>query len=89
MWPRQSVDDQDHQLTITSQNQLTATSMRSVGWNLDIDECIGRLLEVGRNAKVPKSICFKNSEIVAICHAAQEVFASQPVSALLFVCHSG
>ncbi|KAI8343646.1 serine/threonine-protein phosphatase PP-Z1 [Chlamydoabsidia padenii] len=67
-----------HQLTFTSQNQLTDTSLLSIGRNLDIDECIDRLLKVGRSAKVHKSICFKNSEIVAICHAAQEVFTRQP-----------
>ncbi|KAI8097228.1 serine/threonine-protein phosphatase PP-Z1 [Halteromyces radiatus] len=81
MWPQQqsSFDDQDsNQLTFTSQNQLTATSMRSVGRNLDIDECIDRLLEVGKTTKVSKSICFKNSEIVAICRAAQEIFVNQP-----------
>lgn len=69
-----------NQLTFSSQNQLTATSIRSIGWNLDIDECISRLLDVGVKNKVPKSICFRNSEIVAICRAAQEVFLSQPVS---------
>ncbi|CAO3590120.1 unnamed protein product [Absidia cylindrospora] len=82
LWPQQSqqsVEEQDaSQLTYTSQNQLTATSMQSVGRNLDIDECIDRLLEVGRSGKVSKSICFKNSEIVAICHTVQEVFANQP-----------
>lgn len=69
----------ENQLTYSSQNQLTATSIRSIGWNLDIDECINRLLEVGSKNKVTKSICFRNSEIVAICRAAQEVFLSQPV----------
>jgi hypothetical protein len=64
--------------TIHSQNQLTATSLRSIGWNLDIDECINRLLDIGTKTKVPKSICFRNSEIVAICRAAQQVFLSQP-----------
>ncbi|KAI8062219.1 Metallo-dependent phosphatase-like protein [Gongronella butleri] len=85
MWPAAvqpmtgtSWDDDATQLTFTSQNQLTATSLRSVGRNLDIDECIDRLLQVGRSSKVHKSICFKNSEIVAICRAAQEVVASQP-----------
>ncbi|KAI8067375.1 serine/threonine-protein phosphatase PP-Z1 [Thamnidium elegans] len=67
-----------NQLTFSSQNQLTATSIRSIGWNLDIDECISRLLDAGVKNKVPKSICFRNSEIVAICRAAQEVFLSQP-----------
>jgi serine/threonine-protein phosphatase PP1 catalytic subunit len=61
-------------------NQMTVTSMRSFGKNIDIDECISRLIEVGSGAKIPKSICFRNSEIVAICRAAQEVFLSQPVS---------
>lgn len=67
------------QLTVSSQNQLTATSMRSIGSNLDLDECINRLLEVGMSGKISKSVCFRNSEIVAICKAAQEVFMSQPV----------
>ena len=68
-----------NQLTFTSQNQLTATSIRSIGRNLDIDECITRLLAIGSTNKVSK-LPFKNSEIVAICRAAQEVFMSQPVS---------
>ncbi|KAI9311253.1 Metallo-dependent phosphatase-like protein [Dichotomocladium elegans] len=67
-----------NQLTISSQNQLTTTSIRSIGSNLDIDECIKRLLEVGADGKVHKSVCFRNSEIAAICRAAQEVFLSQP-----------
>ncbi|KAI8142269.1 Metallo-dependent phosphatase-like protein [Fennellomyces sp. T-0311] len=66
-----------NQLTFTSQNQLTATSIRSIGRNLDIDECIARLLAIGGSNKVSK-LPFKNSEIVAICRAAQEVFMSQP-----------
>ncbi|CAO3647695.1 unnamed protein product [Mucor hiemalis] len=79
-------NNEEHQDTITSmnemslssQNQLTVSLMRSFGKNLDIDECINRLLEVGTSGKITKSICFKNSEIVAICRAAQEVFLSQP-----------
>ncbi|KAI9497610.1 serine/threonine-protein phosphatase PP-Z1 [Zychaea mexicana] len=66
-----------NQLTFTSQNQLTATSIRSIGRNLDIDECISRLLAIGGTSKVSK-LPFKNSEIIAICRAAQEVFMSQP-----------
>ncbi|KAI8885206.1 serine/threonine-protein phosphatase PP-Z1 [Backusella circina FSU 941] len=73
-----SPGSESNQFTFTSQNQLTATSLRSIGWNLDIDECINRLLDVGVKNKVTKSICFRNSEIVAICRAAQEVFLSQP-----------
>lgn len=67
-----------NQLTLSSQNQLTATSIRSIGRNLDIDECISRLLAIGNTSKVSK-LPFRNSEIVAICRAAQEVFMSQPV----------
>lgn len=74
-----------NQLTLNSQNQLTATSIRSIGWNLDIDECINRLLDVGTKNKVTKSTCFRNSEIMAICRAAQQVFLSQPVSCLCLV----
>ncbi|ORZ00901.1 Metallo-dependent phosphatase-like protein [Syncephalastrum racemosum] len=66
-----------NQWTLTSQNQLTATSIRSIGRNLDIDECINRLLSTNTQGKVSK-LPFKNSEIVAICRAAQEVFMSQP-----------
>lgn len=69
-----------NQLSLSSENQLTANSIQSFGKNLDIDECISRLLEVGKSGKVTKSICFKNSEIVAICRAVSEVFMSQPVS---------
>ncbi|KAI8997606.1 serine/threonine-protein phosphatase PP-Z1 [Pilobolus umbonatus] len=68
----------ENQLTYTSRNQLTATSIRSIGWNLDIDECISRLVDIGMKDKYNKSLCFRNSEIVAICKAAQEVFLSQP-----------
>lgn len=74
-----------NEMSLSSQNQLTVTSMRSFGKNLDIDECINRLLDVGTCSKITKSICFKNSEIVAICRAAQEVFLSQPVSTECFV----
>jgi serine/threonine-protein phosphatase PP1 catalytic subunit len=69
-----------NQMSLSSQNQLTASSAHSFGRNLDIDECINRLLEVGASGKISKSICFRNSEIVAICRAVQEVFMSQPVS---------
>lgn len=80
--PYSPTTESNNQLTSTSLNQLTATSIRSIGWNLDIDECISRLLDQGVKNKAPKSICFRNSEIVAICKAAQEVFLSQPVSFL-------
>ncbi|TFK77116.1 phospho protein phosphatase PPZ [Pluteus cervinus] len=45
---------------------------------LDIDDMIQRLLDVGYTGKVSKSLCLKNAEITAICHAAREVFLSQP-----------
>jgi serine/threonine-protein phosphatase PP1 catalytic subunit len=67
-----------NQMSLSSQNQLSTHSTRSFGKNLDVDECISRLLEVA-NGKMSKSICFKDSEIVAICKAAQQVFMSQPV----------
>ncbi|KAI0076083.1 Metallo-dependent phosphatase [Panus rudis PR-1116 ss-1] len=45
---------------------------------LDIDDVIQRLLDVGYTGKVSKNLCIKNTEIVAICQAAREVFLSQP-----------
>lgn len=45
---------------------------------LDIDDMIQRLLDVGYTGKVSKSLCLKNAEITAICAAAREVFLSQP-----------
>ncbi|GBE77973.1 Metallo-dependent phosphatase-like protein [Sparassis latifolia] len=45
---------------------------------LDIDDMIQRLLDVGYTGKVSKSLCLKNTEIVAICQAARDVFLNQP-----------
>ena len=45
---------------------------------LDIDDIIQRLLDVGYTGKVSKSLCLKNMEINAICQTAREVFLSQP-----------
>lgn len=45
---------------------------------IDVDDMIQRLLDVGYTGKVSKSLCLKNSEIVAICQAAREVFLNQP-----------
>ncbi|KAI0348089.1 Metallo-dependent phosphatase [Trametopsis cervina] len=45
---------------------------------LDIDDMIQRLLDVGYTGKVSKSLCLKNNEITAICQAAREVFLGQP-----------
>ncbi|KAI8642300.1 Metallo-dependent phosphatase-like protein [Parasitella parasitica] len=67
-----------NQMSLSSQNQLTAASAQSFGKNLDIDECINRLIQVGTSGKVSKSICFRNSEIVAICKAVHQAFMSQP-----------
>ncbi|CAG8466755.1 13522_t:CDS:2 [Funneliformis mosseae] len=46
--------------------------------SFDIDDIIQRLIAVGCSNKVSKSVCLKNVEIHAICHAAREVFLSQP-----------
>ncbi|KAJ6519798.1 Metallo-dependent phosphatase-like protein [Mycena sanguinolenta] len=45
---------------------------------LDVDDMISRLLEVGYTGKVSKSLCLKNAEITAICLAARDVFLNQP-----------
>jgi serine/threonine-protein phosphatase PP1 catalytic subunit len=45
---------------------------------LDVDDMIQRLLDVGYTGKVSKSLCLKNTEITAICLAARDVFLNQP-----------
>ena len=45
---------------------------------LDVDDMIQRLLDVGYTGKVSKSLCLKNAEIVAICQAARDIFLNQP-----------
>jgi serine/threonine-protein phosphatase PP1 catalytic subunit len=71
-----------NQFTVQSQSQLTATSFRSIGKALDIDECISKLLDVGYSDKVQKSFCLKNGEINAICRVVSDIFMSQPVKCL-------
>lgn len=44
----------------------------------DLDDMIKRLIDAGYAGKVTKTVCLKNAEITAICHAAREVFLSQP-----------
>lgn len=44
----------------------------------DLDDMIKRLVDAGYAGKVTKTVCLKNAEITAICHAAREVFFSQP-----------
>ncbi|KAL7266842.1 serine/threonine protein phosphatase Pzh1 [Rhizina undulata] len=46
--------------------------------SIDLDDMITRLLDAGYAGKVTKAVCLKNAEITAICHAAREVFLSQP-----------
>lgn len=48
------------------------------GKSMDIDDMISRLLDAGYSGKIAKSVCLKNSEILAICQAAREVLLSQP-----------
>ncbi|TRM66287.1 Metallo-dependent phosphatase-like protein [Schizophyllum amplum] len=45
---------------------------------LDVDDMISRLLDVGYTGKVSKSLCLKNAEISAICFAARDVLLAQP-----------
>ncbi|KAK4547175.1 hypothetical protein LTR36_001396 [Oleoguttula mirabilis] len=44
----------------------------------DLDDMIKRLVDAGYAGKVTKTVCLKNAEITAVCHAAREVFFSQP-----------
>ncbi|KAI8098670.1 Serine/threonine protein phosphatase Z [Halteromyces radiatus] len=72
-------NNNDHQSTVHSQNQLTATSLKSLGDKpLDLDACIARLIQVGQTNTFTRQVCLKQSEIVSICHRAQELFLAQP-----------
>ncbi|KAI8972671.1 serine/threonine protein phosphatase [Pilobolus umbonatus] len=64
-------------MTQGSKNKQLARAAASFGKNIDIDECINRLIEVGKSARIHKSICFRESEIMLICKSVQEVFMSQ------------
>ncbi|KAG0219188.1 hypothetical protein BGX33_004252 [Mortierella sp. NVP41] len=57
---------------------LGSATADKAGKTMDIDDMISRLLDAGYSGKVAKSVCLKNSEILAICQAAREVLLSQP-----------
>lgn len=81
-WPPQEPQHQEdpHQLTVGSINQLTVTSISSeYSSTTNIDDYIQRLLEAGYASKVSKQLCLKPSEVTAICRAAMDIFLSQPV----------
>ncbi|KAL4946321.1 hypothetical protein BDV06DRAFT_182701 [Aspergillus oleicola] len=46
--------------------------------SIDLDDMITRLLDAGYSTKITKTVCLKNTEIVAVCTAARELFLSQP-----------
>ena len=46
--------------------------------SIDVDDMITRLLDAGYSAKITKTVCLKNAEIIAICAAAREVLLAQP-----------
>lgn len=82
--PLAELDDATTQMTVSSRNQLTATSLRSLqtannNKPFDLDDCIARLVEVGQQHKYTKTVCLKQSEMLTICRAAHDIFMSQPV----------
>ncbi|KAJ1966265.1 serine/threonine protein phosphatase Pzh1 [Dispira parvispora] len=62
----------------TSSGSVTMVNHPEKNKDFSVDEMIQRLIESGFSGKVPKSPCLKNSEIIAVCHAAREIFLSQP-----------
>lgn len=70
-------------LTVGSINQLTMNSIASCYAThtitpAELDDYIERLIQAG-HTKVSKQLCLKQSEVVAICRAAMEIFLNQPV----------
>ncbi|KAI7884284.1 Metallo-dependent phosphatase [Lichtheimia hyalospora FSU 10163] len=87
-WPPQGMTgapDNDtlnnNQLTVGSMNQLTVNSVASYNTpavtQAEIDDYIERLINAGYT-KVSRHLCLKNSEVVAICRSAMEIFLNQP-----------
>ncbi|KAJ1926982.1 serine/threonine protein phosphatase Pzh1 [Tieghemiomyces parasiticus] len=62
----------------TSAGSVTVVNHPEKNKGFSVDEMIQRLIEAGVSGKVSKAPCLKNSEITAICHAAREIFLSQP-----------
>lgn len=80
------VDNDQHQLTVSSMNQLTVNSVMSMQMGvLPIDDYIKRLLDAGYASKVSKQLCLKGSEVNSICRAAMDIFLGQPVKGALFI----
>ncbi|KAL0633356.1 serine/threonine protein phosphatase Pzh1 [Maublancomyces gigas] len=61
-----------------SSNNASDNMQMSALKSIDLDDMITRLLDAGYTGKVTKAVCLKNAEITAICHAAREIFLSQP-----------
>ncbi|KAF7723171.1 serine/threonine protein phosphatase Pzh1 [Apophysomyces ossiformis] len=82
IWPPQKkvgdAETNNHQLTVGSVNQLTIHSTASTYTTTQIDEYIHRLLQAGYACKASRQLCLRNSEVLAICQAAMEIFLSQP-----------
>ncbi|KAI8062477.1 Metallo-dependent phosphatase-like protein [Gongronella butleri] len=53
-------------------------SSGTTGRKLDLDDCITRLVHVGKTRIYTKQICLSNAEIFAICERAKDLFLSQP-----------
>ena len=65
-------------VSLASTESTLVTNAQEKLNQLDIDDIIQRLLDVGYTGKVNKSLCLKQTEIMAICLAARDVFLSQP-----------
>lgn len=55
-----------------------ATVIFGASGEVNIDDKIQLLLDVGYRGKTPRNFCLKSSEINVICRAAQDIFLSQP-----------
>lgn len=54
------------------------TVLFGTGGDINIDDTIQLLLDVGYSGKTPRNFCLKSSEINQICRAARDIFLSQP-----------
>jgi hypothetical protein len=75
--------DQPHHIEDTPVRRESAIVTEDIF--ADIDSCIERLIHVGQNKNIGKTVCITQNEIIAICRYAYDVFLSQPVSPTFFL----
>ena len=70
----QEQDEQDDYNVDTSKNNEHA----------NIDSCIERLIASAQHKHIGKTLCLNQTEVIAICRYAYNIFLDQPVSLIIY-----